>query len=204
MKTLSSFALLFLLFSCSQQNEKHIGLQPYGDFSQNYTDTISKTISTLYGFKVTILPAQKIPQSTFINVKSPRYRADKIIKILKKEKPDTLAYIMGLLEKDISTTKKDKNGKIKKPLSKYEDWGIFGLGYRPGVSSVVSCFRFKNSEKRKFIDRLKKICCHELGHNLGLKHCPDKNCLMTDAAESIKTIDNVDLALCEKCYRKVH
>ncbi len=197
------FPILFLFLSCSEQKDKHLGLQPYGSFPTAYADSISKTLTDIYGFKVSILSSKDIPSSTFINVKSPRYRADKLLKILKKNKSDSLQYLMGLLEKDISTTKKDKNGKTKKPLSKYEDWGIFGLGYRPGPSSVVSTFRFRNSEPGKFMDRLKKICTHELGHNLGLEHCRDKDCVMTDAAESIKTIDNVELALCQKCKRRI-
>lgn len=49
------------------------------------------------------------------------------------------------------------------------------------------------------MERLKKVTMHELGHNLGLPHCPNKHCFMQDAAETIKTIDGVELNLCEEC-----
>ncbi|MBX9851002.1 MAG: hypothetical protein K2X86_04505 [Cytophagaceae bacterium] len=62
------------------------------------------------------------------------------------------------------------------------------MGYRPGPSCVVSAFRL-NSQHPRFVERLKKVCLHELGHNLDLPHCPDKGCFMTSAAEKIATID---------------
>ena len=58
---------------------------------------------------------------------------------------------------------------MKKPKSKYEDWGIFGLGYRPGNAAMVSTFRLRKPGLT--IERLQKVVTHEIGHNLGLKHC---------------------------------
>lgn len=192
----------FLVFNCSRNpKEKHLALQAYSSFNLEFCDTIASSLHSIYGCKVSILSPKEIPKSTFVNSKSPRYRADRIIKILKDQKPDSIDFIMGLTNRDISTTKKDENGNTLKPISKYQDWGIFGLGYRPGSSSVVSSFRFSNVNREKFLERLKKICTRELGHNLGLKHCPNKNCVMTDAAETIKTIDNVQLKLCKECRR---
>jgi archaemetzincin len=68
---------------------------------------------------------------------------------------------------DISTT---KNG--------IKDWGIMGLGYRPGKSCVVSDFRMavKNRNQQFY-----KVVLHELGHTEGLPHCKTKTCLMRDA-----------------------
>ena len=118
-------------------------------------------------------------------------------------KADTVDHIIGLTTKDISVTKYADDGKIKSPKSKYKDWGIFGLGYRQGASCVVSIFRLKYQNKSKFIDRVKKVTLHELGHNLGLPHCENQHCFMRDAAETIKTIDQVELNLCDKCFSKV-
>ena len=99
--------------------------------------------------------------------------------------------------------KKDNNGKIKSPTYKYADWGIMGLAYCPGNSCIVSTFRIKHPDKQKHFTRLKKVAVHEFGHNLGLPHCPDKSCVMTDAVESVATIDNAQLALCKACTLKL-
>ncbi len=199
------FAAFITLNSCSNvEQPKTVGIQQLGNFDRSLADTVSATLESLYGFEVIHLPRKEMIESTFINVKTPRYRADKLIRILRDNKPDSIDYILALTEKDISTTKKDRSGKTLKPASKYEDWGVFGLGYRPGESCIVSVYRFNNTERTKYIDRLKKICTHELGHNLGLNHCPNKQCVMTDAAETIKTVDNVLLRLCDKCRKKLN
>ncbi|MGB1247840.1 MAG: hypothetical protein ACPG4Z_03080 [Chitinophagales bacterium] len=204
MKSIIPFILLlFILLAC--QKERTIGIQPLGDFDAALTDTIAKTIEDVYGFNVIVMEDKPIPQSTFVNIKTPRYRADSLIRILKEEKPDSISHILGLIEKDISTTKKDKNGAIKEPVDKYTDWGIFGLGYRPGVSCIVSSYRITAENESLFIERLQKIVMHELGHNLGLKHCThNETCVMRDAAETIKTVDNVELKLCERCLNIIN
>lgn len=79
-----------------------------------------------------------------------------------------------------------------------------GFAYCPGNSCIVSTFRIQHSNPKIHFTRFKKVAVHEFGHNLGLPHCPDKACVMTDAVESVKTIDNAKLALCEKCKSKLN
>lgn len=142
--------------------------------------------------------------NAYINVKSPRYRADSIIKFQQKDINGKIDYVLGLTSKDISVTKKDDSGNIKKPEYKYQDWGIMGLAYCPGESCIVSTFRIKHKNKTVYFERLKKVAVHEFGHNLGLPHCPNKKCVMTDAVESVKTIDNAELKLCNDCEGKIN
>ena len=204
----NSIILIFsclVIFSCSNQRQGQIAIQPFGAFDPALTDTIKNTLESIYKTKVLTYPSKPIPKSAFVNVKTPRYRADSLIRILKRNKPDSIDCIIGLTNKDISTTKRNEIGLVKQPESKYSDWGVFGLGYRPGASSVVSTFRIKNKISDRFIERLKKICTHEIGHNLGLKHCSNsENCVMRDAAETIKTVDFVDLTLCKMCRSKLN
>jgi archaemetzincin len=192
--------------SCSTKTNKNtvIGIQTYSGFSKSETDTISYIISRFYKVKTIVLPVKSIYSKAFTNIKSPRYRADSIIIIIiqKRDKPDSLDYIIGLTNKDISITK-HINGKIKSPEWKYNDWGIMGLAYCPGNSAIVSSFRIKSSNYNLYFTRLKKVTIHELSHNLGLPHCPNKKCVMTDAVENIATIDHSNLALCKDCNSKI-
>jgi archaemetzincin len=197
--------LSLLLFSCSEKidSETTVDIQPYNGFSESKAKAVAQIISGFYHVKTIILKDKKIDKSTFINVKSPRYRADKIIRLQKEELTNS-DYIIGLTDKDISTTKYDNFRKVKQPAYKYEDWGVMGLGYCPGKSCVVSTFRIKHKKEKITLTRLQKVAVHEFGHNLGLPHCPNKDCVMTDAVESIATVDNAALDLCSKCKSKIN
>jgi len=180
-----------------------IALQPFGNINTDYVDSVAASLTKMYQSKVIILETKALPASSFVNIKSPRYRADILIRLLKTQKPDSVDFILGLTNKDISTTKRDAFGNIKKPESRYKDWGVFGLGYRPGVACVISTFRLNHSSKKLFISRLQKVALHEIGHNYGLPHCKTQFCVMQDAVETIKTIDKVNPQLCMKCTKKI-
>jgi archaemetzincin len=177
-----------------------VGIQPYGKIDQSIMDTVTSTLHEMYGFQIVVYPAKEIPKTAFINIKSPRYRADSILDMQERWKPDSIDYLMGLSQYDISMTDRDEDGNIKKPESKYKDWGVFGLGSCPGPTCVVSIYRLR--KKKNYIDRLRKICVHELGHNLGLPHCDvGPKCVMRDANENIKNIDKEELDLCQNCWK---
>jgi archaemetzincin len=195
------FAISILLLSCKEKikiESKIVAIQPYDNFSKSETKKISKLISVFYKIETIILKSKEIDKKAFVNFKTPRFRADSIIKFQKKELFEKYNYIVGLTNNDISTTKTE-NGKVKIPECKYSDWGVMGLAYCPGNSGVVSSFRIKNKNQTIYFDRLQKIVLHELGHNFGLPHCKNKKCLMTDAVENIATIDNARLNICLNC-----
>jgi archaemetzincin len=213
MKNILVFIGLALVVSaCQSKFEKVnediiIAVQPFEGFVNSYADTVKAALENLYGVQVKVLKEIQTPEYTFINIKSPRYRADSLINYLKKDQSfEDYDHVIGLIKQDISCTKySDYTTKtIKEPEYKYKDWGIFGLGYCPGKSCIVSSYRLlKSTSKENFIERLKKVSCHEMGHNFGLPHCPNKECIMQDAAETIKTVDNVKLFLCEDCRMKI-
>lgn len=195
-----AICLLFIVLFLASCRNKHlvIAIQPIGNVSGDRIEIAKQALDSAYQARIIILPSISPPKETFVNVKVPRYRADKLIAYLKEVKPDTVDYIMGLTGYDISITKHDMLGRIKEPKSLYEDFGIFGLGYKPGKSCIVSYYRL-GADAAMVKTRLAKICTHELGHNFGLDHCPNKKCVMADAVEKISTIDNAEGRLCERC-----
>lgn len=200
------FSILFLsllfITSCTSKQIK-IAIQPFEDIPLQTVDSMSVALEKSYDAQVVILQERNLPKSAFINVKSPRYRADLLLTNLLEYKPDSMDYIIGVTKRDISTTKRNANGKVKHPESKYYDWGIFGLGSRPGKSCILSTFRLSNTSTSTFYDRIQKIAVHEIGHNLGLPHCSSSKCVMQDAVETIKTVDSADKQLCKRCRGKI-
>jgi archaemetzincin len=140
-----------------------VGIIPYKGISKEKIAMLKKAVENYYNVDVQLLPEQKLPKSAFVDVKSPRYRADSIINIQRRSMPKHLDYIVGLTESDISE------------------------------------YRLKHKNNKVHFGRFRKVVIHELGHNFGLPHCPDKKCVMTDAVDSIKTIDNANPELCMKC-----
>lgn len=203
-----SVAVVFAIFSVNGEKPKSrsIFIQPFEGILAEHVEEVRAALSNYYQTEVVVLEPVELPKETFTEVKTPRYRADKLLDWLRDVRPEGCDHIIGLTHKDISTTKYEDwaTRKIKEPAWKYEDWGVFGLGFRPGPACVVSTYRLKKDvDDEKLRERLRKISCHEVGHNLGLAHCPNVFCFMRDAAESIRTVDLVNEALCEKCRSKI-
>lgn len=186
----------------NKKKEPIIGIQPFGQFPHSHITSVASSLEEIFKLKVVVLNSQTLPAHTFVHIKTPRYRADSLIVHLKRQKKAQFICILGLTNKDISITKRNSLGQILKPEYKYLDWGVFGLAFCPGVACIVSTNRLKSSNPN-FLNQLKKISVHEVGHNLGLPHCPNEGCVMMDAAETIKTIDKVKLGFCSSCRLKL-
>ncbi len=162
---------LFLMISCNALPDKislHtprlIQVQPFKGVTEEETSLVVAELKKVYPF-VQLLPVADLPASAYLPARK-RYRADSIIEYLDGHTKGN-AVTIGLTHKDISTTKNGIN-----------DWGIMGLGFRPGKACVASTFRLsKKNRARQFF----KVAVHELGHTEGLPHCPEKYCFMRDA-----------------------
>ncbi|AZA85286.1 Zn-dependent protease [Chryseobacterium lactis] len=155
-------------------------VQPFRDVTPQSLKTVTEGIKKVYP-NVQVLEAIDFPKNTYYKERN-RYRADSIIKFLSERTKEGFVTI-GLTSKDISATR----GRIK-------DFGIMGLGYRPGKACVASKFRLsKDNTDEQFY----KIAIHELGHTQGLPHCPEKMCFMRDAEGKNPTNEETDF--CKKC-----
>ncbi len=199
------YLCLILLAGCTSKidHETIIAIQPIGRLEAAKIETARAALVKQYGARIIVLDSVAPPQSAFVNIKTPRYRAEALLTFLADIKPDSVDYIIGLTNYDISVSKTDAFRNIKKPESRYKDFGIFGLGRKPGPCCVVSTFRLGNFSKPVAHSRLAKVSVHEIGHNLGLDHCTTPRCVMADAVEKMSTVDNAAQTLCTQCRRKV-
>jgi archaemetzincin len=157
-------------------------LQPYNGLDDDLVQYVYQKLQLVHD-SIKLLPPAPLPQRAYYSPRS-RYRADTLI-MLQSEMAKPGQVIVGLTHKDISTDK-----------GEYPDWGVMGLGYQPGEACVASTFRLsKNNLKEQFF----KVVIHEMGHTMGLPHCPDQSCYMTDAEGKNKT--DSEIGFCTSCKK---
>ena len=204
MKKLLSIALFSIFLTSCKKTEtsnsaeyketkmissKTINIQPLGTVSPEYIAFVKKSVKAFYGYDCVVKSQKEITDDMLSPIKK---RIDANKALLNNKSNDNLLIIT---EKDICH-KKD----IKNP-----EWGVFGLGLRPGKTCIISTFRLhKDVSKRKTLERLEKVALHEIGHNLGLNHCTnDKKCMMNDANGTIKQVDAEKIWFCEECMAQI-
>ena len=208
MKSFLLLSISIFLFSCNQsksdsnvkqpsfinnllQRTKAINkidtvhILPLGNVKKPIIDDVVKGLTDFYHKEIVV--EKSIPlDNKLLAASKTRFSADSILKRFKSSKN-----ILVITEVDIVHPKE----KVTK------EFGIFGLGFRPGTVCVVSSFRLKkNASPKLFTERLKKVSIHEVGHNLGLHHCTkDPECMMSAANGTIKQVDHEKMMFCDYC-----
>ncbi len=181
--------LLVLLLSSTASAVEILYLQPLGAALPDAdVEAVRRGVVEFYGLTVRVLPRVPLPKAAWYPQRG-RWRAEKILAFLDERLPDDGYRILGLTAADISTSK-----------GSYDDWGVLGLGELPGKSGVISSFRCRRRARDALVprERLAKVAVHEIGHTLGLDHCPTPGCLMQDAEGSVTSCD-VEFDLCARC-----
>lgn len=183
------FILIFLSAFCTTKEPVVINIQPLGKVSPEYIAQVKKSVKSFYGYNCKVLPIKQITKAMLTKV-TKRIDANKALR-----KNTFKGNLLILTEKDICHYK----DKLR------PEYGIFGLGLRPGKTCIISKFRLKrDATKQKTLERLEKVALHEIGHNLGLEHCDnDKKCMMNDAKGTIKQVDAEKVWFCEKCKNQI-
>ena len=162
-----------------------IHILPLGNVKKSVIDDVVKGLMDFYHKEVVV--EKSIPlENKLLAASKKRFSADSILKRFKSSKN-----ILVITEVDIVHPKEKVTN----------EFGIFGLGFRPGSVCVVSSFRLKrNASPKLFTERLHKVSIHEVGHNLGLDHCTkDPECMISAANGTIKQVDHEKMMFCDYC-----
>jgi archaemetzincin len=169
-----------------------VHLVPIGDVPAATLTELARGLRAQAPFEPVVLAPRPLPSGARVG-KSARYRAEVLLAWLESLPVPRGGKILGVTEVDIVTRK-----------GQHENWGILGLGSLDGPGCVLSTFRMRRRWERGGAppqlvrERLWKIGVHELGHTLGLDHCPTRGCIMEDGKGTVKTTDRSH-ALCASC-----
>jgi len=156
---------------------KTLLIVPLGRVKEREVAAVRRALERTYRFEVEVGPRRALPKATYYPPRG-RYRADHLIAWLAKG--DEGWRVLGVTSADVSTTARGR-----------KDWGVAGLACLGGRSAVVSSFRTKGS-----LPRLADVAVHEVGHTLGLPHCPTPGCTMRDADGRLARIGTDFCPLC--------
>jgi len=175
---------------------------PLGDVSTDTVNAAAEALRAHAPLDVYVEKPVSIPTLAKTAEKN-RFSADRLLEYLDGLPLTSRAGVSTNKAKVVGVTQHD----IVTPKNGVPNWGILGLGSLDGKSCVFSTYRMKRAfekgggaSEELVRERLWKVALHELGHTLGLDHCPNAGCIMEDAKGTVKTVDG-ESALCERCTR---
>jgi len=150
----------------------------------DFSDLIGEILKKQFNLSVFSCEKFKIAPETF-NPLRDQYEASKIIESLMNCYDKRCDKHLVIVDVDIYT-----------PRFNF----IFGLADTNRNVAIVSIHRL--SKNGSLEERLAKEVVHELGHILGLNHCPNQTCVMY-FSNTIADTDRKGVNLCEDCRRKI-
>ena len=162
-------------------------IQPVGKINMEIVEFTRKMIELLLGrckiiSQIEIDPGAYDPQRR-------QYKAEKLLNQIDKSCPVTL----GITEVDLYA-----------PSLNF----VFGQAELGGKRAIISTKRLKPEfygfphDEKLFRERIIKEAMHEIGHVLGLPHCPNPLCVMY-FSNSIEDTDRKDWRYCPSCSSKL-
>jgi len=191
------------MLSLSKDNQnKIVAIQPLSIHDEDELSFIKDQVSNYFHVRVIILKPQTMPQA-FESSYQNMYSANSVLAYLSTITNDSIVEVIGLTHKDIYVTDElriNVNGTYKK-LPHQKD--VFGSGYVFGNACIISDYRLASQNEALLDNRICKVVFHEIGHNLGLEHCSNDSCLMSESNGNITVLNKPGGDFCKKCKQKL-
>jgi len=177
----------------SNHLDRKIILIPMGAIEGRVLDALEKDLALKFGRKVERRPSIQMPADAFHPARS-QYFSSFILKklhaLFEERKTDVFLAVA-----DVDLYAEGLNF-------------VFGEAEFKGRFAVISITRLRQGfysfpeNKSLFIDRAKKEAVHELGHVIGLEHCPDAQCVM-HFSNSLLDTDRKSASFCSPCQARL-
>jgi archaemetzincin len=170
-----------------------IGVLPIGNVDEAALRRIREGLTRVFPDTTCVVVDEKIPlREEAFNKKRKQYQSHVMLSEVRgyAVKKTGLNRALGVVDADIFV-----------PELNF----VFGAAACPGKAAVISLWRLKpefygeSPNMELFLERAVKEAVHELGHTLGLRHCPHSSCVM-HFSNSIFDTDIKQSLFCDSCY----
>ena len=169
-----------------------IGVLPVGNAETAILSRIKDGLAKIFPETKALIVDEHLPlpESAF-DKKRAQYRSNQVLGIIQSQCSDkSLTRLLGVIDTDIYIQGLNF---------------VFGEAIFPGKAALISLWRLKPefykspSNFEVFAERSVKEAVHEVGHTLGLRHCPRSSCVM-HFSNSIFDTDKKQVLFCDECY----
>jgi archaemetzincin len=166
----------------------YIYILPIETDAYPWIEELGENIYKTYGHYSKILASDICLEKTF-DLQRLQYNSSRILLQILSNPPADAVKILGVVNVDLFI-----------PMLTF----VFGEAQLKGIASVVTLHRLNNKfyglpeDRRLHTERLVKEAIHELGHNFGLIHCNNQECVMKSSTY-VEDIDQKSHEMCAVC-----